>query len=115
MKGDHGKLYLKSRYFYELEGSAAMMLSASAAVDVCRTAAGHKLVIARIEGGIWHNPGFEARYDCIWDGADPPLGIEEAKANNELAAAFIDRQSRTHGAFILTAPSVTGWPHKQIK
>ena len=91
-----------------------MRLTAAAAIDVCIEADLHGLVIARVEGGIWHNPGFEARVDCIWDGADPPIALLSARENNRRAADFIRDQSRRHSAFILTAPPVTGWPHKRL-
>jgi hypothetical protein len=115
MRGDRNRLYTDENDFYELDGSVAMKLSPLAALNVCRSAANHGLVVARIEGGIWHYPGFEARYDCIWDGADPPLSTEAATVNNNAAAEFVERQSQMHGAFILTAPPITGWPHKLIK
>jgi hypothetical protein len=38
-------------------------------------AAQHGLVVVRIEEGIWHSPGFEARLDCIWDGADSAIDL----------------------------------------
>ena len=112
MKGDRRRLYADEQDFYALEGSVAMKLTPEASVAVCRSAAGHGLVIARIEGGIWHDPGFEARYDCIWDGADPPLSAEAAQVNNDAAKEFIEKQREIHGAFILTAPPITGWRHK---
>jgi Colicin-E5 Imm protein len=112
MKGDQTKLYEEERDFYELEGNIVMKLVPGAAIAVCQSAARHGLVIARIEGGIWHNPGFEARYDCIWDGADPPIDLDAALANNMEAAEFIERQRHGHGAFILTAAPMSGWPHK---
>ena len=113
MKGDRGRLYLRAHDFYELEGSVAMKLSPQAALEVCRSAAGNGLVIARVEGGIWHNPGFEARLDCIWDGVDPPLNQVAAVANNDAAAEFVEKQSQAHDVFILTAPPITGWPHRK--
>ena len=115
MNGDRNRLYTEARDFYELDGSVVMKLSPLAALNVCRTAANHGLIVARIEGGIWHDPGFEARYDSIWDGADPPLGVEVAVVNNNAAAEFVEGQSQTHSAFILTTPPITGCPHKLPK
>jgi len=112
MKGDRRKLYTEERDFYELEGSVVMKLTPQAAANVCHSAVENGLVVARIEGGFWHDPGFEARRDCIWDGADPPLGLEAAAANNAEAAEFVEAQSEVHNAFILTAPPITGWPHE---
>jgi hypothetical protein len=113
MKGDIRQIYTSMDDFFKLGGSVSMKLTPEAAVDVCRTAAHRGLVIARVEGGIWHAPGFEARLDCIWDGADPPLSFEKATLNNELAAQFIIAEQAEHNAFILTAPPVSGWPHLQ--
>lgn len=112
MNADRTKLYEEERDFYELEGNMVMKLVPEAAIAVCSSAARHGPVIARIEGGIWHNPGFEARYDCIWNGADPPIDFDAAAINNTEAAEFIERERNKHGAFILTAAPMTGWPHK---
>lgn len=114
MKGDRALLYTSERDFYELEGSVSMKLSPRAAADVCRSAAAHGLVVARVEGGIRDDSGFEARHDCIWDGVDPPIDVAAAISNNNAAAEFIDKQSNVHNAFILTAPPMTGWPHKRL-
>lgn len=81
-----------------------MKLDVHAAIQVCEQAAEHGLVISRIEGGIWHFPGFEARLDCIWDGLDPPVSISAAMQNNLVAANFIRSESGKHDVFVLTAP-----------
>lgn len=112
MKGDRRRLYERADDFFELEGSVVMKLTSGAAIEVCRVAAEHGLIVARIEGGIWRHPGFEARLDCIWNGADPPISVTEAAANNAEAVRFIIAKSDTHDVFILTAPPATGWPHK---
>lgn len=109
---DRGQLYSSHADFFALGGSVVMRLSPDAARDVCLQAAEHGLVVARIEGGFWLNPGFESRLDCIWDGADPPLSRADAHLNNLEAAAFIDEKAHNHSAFILTAPPISGWPHK---
>ncbi|WP_327206577.1 colicin immunity protein (plasmid) [Rhizobium beringeri] len=105
---------LKLRYdssdeFFILGGSAVMKVSADAAIAICQRATEHGLVIARIEGGIWHAPGFEARLDCIWDGADPPVDMMKAKQNNGAAAEFVRSERDVHDAFVITAPRMTGW------
>lgn len=115
MKGDRTRLYNFANEFYDLDGSVVMKLSPIAAIDVCRTAAAHGLVIARIEGGMWHNPGFEARYDCIWDGASPPVTLAVAEKNNGEAERFIEQAMENHDAFILTAPPIIGWPNAKNK
>ena len=86
-----------------------MKLSADAAIEVCLVAADHGLVVARIEGGIWHHPGFEARVDCIWDGSDPPISPSGAVSNNKRAASFIAEERSEHDSFVITAPPLTGW------
>lgn len=105
------RLYDASGDFFDLNGSVNMRLSPRAAMQVCAEAAREGLVIARVEGGIWHAPGFESRLDCIWDGQDPPLDQDQASGNNKEAARFIASQSPAHSAFILTAPPLAGWPH----
>jgi hypothetical protein len=106
-------LFDSAEDFFRLGGSVVMKLTPAAAVEVCKRAAERGFIIARIEGGIWEAPWFEARLDCIWDGADPPIDKDRAQKNNELAAQFIQREMRQHNAFILTAPPITGWPHKE--
>lgn len=113
MKGDRGTLYTEEQDFYALEGNIVTLLVPKAAEAVCRSATAHGLVVARIEGGFWLDPGFEARRDCIWDGVDPPISVEAAVANNEMAAEYIERHGKVHGAFVLTTAPLTGWPHKQ--
>ena len=93
-------------------GSAVLKLSPSAAVSVCALAAAKAHVIVRVEGGIMHAAGFEARGDCIWDGKDPPLGQSEAEENNDQAAAFVRSESSSHNAFVLTAAPTSGYLHK---
>ena len=112
MKLDRTRLYDDEVDFYSLGGSVVMKLTPAAAFRVCNTASDHGLVVARVEGGVWHRPGFEARYDCIWDGADPPLSVEAAATNNCAAAAFVKRMSLAHSAFVLTTPPIAGWPHR---
>lgn len=75
------------------------------------TAAQHGKIVARIEGGIWHSPGFEARIDCIWDGAEPPISEADAHLNNLIAANFVHEEMAVHNVFIVTAPPISGWPH----
>jgi hypothetical protein len=106
---DRSRLCKSPDDFFGLNGSVVMRLSPDAAIGVCERAASERVVISRIEGGIWLNPGFESRLDCIWDGADPPLAQEAAHTNNLLALDFIKSQAATHSAFILTAPPMSGW------
>jgi hypothetical protein len=109
MKIDLQQRYTSSEDFFSLGGSVVMKLTKEAALKVCEGAVEQGLVIARVEGGIWHAPGFEARLDCIWDGVDPPVDRREAERNNYAAAAFIRSESAEHDVFVLTAPSMAGW------
>ncbi|MDR3322640.1 MAG: hypothetical protein LBS89_00340 [Zoogloeaceae bacterium] len=106
MKIDLQKRYDSSDDFFSLGGSVVMKVSADAAIAICKVAVKHGLVVARIEGGIWHTPGFEARLDCIWDGVDPPVDYETTKRNNQLAADFICSEQGEHDVFVITAPSM---------
>lgn len=85
-----------------------MKLTADAAVDVCRQAARRGVVVSRIEGGIWHSPGFEARIDCIWDGVDSPVNGDVAEKNNLDAAEFVREESQMRDVFILSIMKMTG-------
>ncbi|MBB3465233.1 colicin immunity protein [Rhizobium sp. BK377] len=95
--------------FFNLGGSAVMKVTVDAALSICQRATNRGLVVARIEGGIWHVEGFEARLDCIWDGVDPPVDSEKANQNNYAAAEFIRSESGIHDTFVITAPSMSGW------
>lgn len=112
MDKDRGRLFDNPADFFSLDGSVWMRLSPTAAVEVCMTAASKGIIVARVEGGVWHPPAFESRLDCIWDGADPPISEAGAHQNNLLAADFIREEMGFHTVFILTAPPITGWPHK---
>lgn len=96
-------------------GNSTTLLTTDAAIAVCLQAAGRGLLVARVEGGIWHDPGYEYRLDCIWEGEDPPVPEREAHDNNMVAAEFIRRKSRElkYDVFVLTAPPISGWPHKR--
>jgi len=86
---DRSRRYTGPEGFFSLHGSVIMKLSAAAAIAVCEQAAQRGIVVARVEGGIWHNPQFEARIDCIWDGADAPIGRQAAHEKNLMALKFI--------------------------
>ena len=88
-----------------------MKLTPKAAIEACEFAASQKVVVVRVEGGIWHAPGFEARVDCIWDGIDPPTTEPSAQINNRQAASFIREQERIHSAFVLTTAGFQGYEH----
>jgi hypothetical protein len=112
---DRSRQFALSEDFFANDGSVVMVLTPSAAIEVCELAAQRGLIVARVEGGIWHAPGFEPRGNCIWDGANPPINEALAAENNLEAASFIRSESHQHSAFILTAPPLSGWPHLQGK
>ncbi|MBO7776723.1 colicin immunity protein [Burkholderia pseudomallei] len=101
--------YDSSDDFFSLGGSVVMRLSADAAIAVCERAGQHGLAVARVEGGIWHFPGFEARLDCIWDGDDPLVDVAVAEQNNLAAAKFVRSESHKHDVFVVTAHQITAW------
>lgn len=82
-------------------------------VEVRMVAADQDLFVPRVEGGIGHHPGFEARLDCIWDGADPPLSPLGAALNNRKAADFIREERGEHDTLVITAPPLSRWPHRR--
>ena len=107
------RIYDFAADYFRLNGHAIMKLTPEAAIDVCLEAAQRGLVVVRIEGGIWHSPGFEARLDCIWDGAEPPIDLESAIANNARAAEDIRRERADHSAFIICDAPLTGYRHQR--
>ena len=101
-------LFKSSEEFFELNGSVGMRLSAEAAQKVCEKALEHGLLVVRVEGGIWHNLGFEARLDCLWDGPVPPVPLAEAKSINQGASDFIlEEKERGHDVFIITTMPIS--------
>ncbi|SDR49199.1 Colicin-E5 Imm protein [Paraburkholderia fungorum] len=95
MNIDLQRLYVSPNDFFELGGSVVMKVSAEAAVAIFISAAEHGLGVARVEGGIWHAPGFKARSDCIWDGADPPVSQDVAEVKNLAAPNSYKRNNRS--------------------
>ncbi|NTY38018.1 colicin immunity protein [Burkholderia diffusa] len=103
MNIDRQRRYETADDFFSLGGSIVMKLTVGAAIDVCEQAAQHGVVVSRIEGGIWHSSGFEARIDCIWDAKiDPPVDESVAEQNNRDAVEFIREESQVHDVFIVT-------------
>jgi hypothetical protein len=109
MNGDRGELYSSSRNFYELGGNHVMFLTPEAALEVCRTAGAMNLIAVSVEGGIWHNPGFESRHDCILGTtAEAIRRLPNVFSMNELAAEFISEEAKLgHDVFILSLESVS--------
>ncbi|WP_332450958.1 colicin immunity protein [Burkholderia ubonensis] len=105
---DPWRCYADAEDFFSLRGSIVMKLTTEAAIGVCERAAERGLLISRVEGGIWRHPGFEARVDCIWDGAEPPLDTTTAHENNMAAIEFIRSELPVHDTFIITSLPIRG-------
>lgn len=105
------KIYDDADEYFAHQGVSSMRLTRGAAQHVCERALAYGLLIVRIEGGIWRNPDFEARLDCIWDGLDPPVSVELANENNGRAFAFIVSCATIHDVFVITTAPLTGWWH----
>ena len=103
---DRCKLYDNSEDFFNLNGNVIMRLTPDVAKEVCDICTKKNIAVGRIEGGIWHNPGFEARIDCIWAGLDYTTDPEAIVKNNLLAKGFIDEEREAHDIFIITAMDV---------
>ncbi len=100
---DRRKVYESADLFFANGASSVMKLSPDAAIKVCEEATHRDLLIGKIEGGISHSHGFEARLDCIWDGQIPPLDSASLQINNQEAADFINLEREQHDAFVITA------------
>ncbi|MEJ5082330.1 colicin immunity protein [Ochrobactrum sp. MYb379] len=83
-----------------------MRLSRTAAMSVCRLATDRSFHVLRVEGGIWHSPGFEARVDSIWDSKYGNLNNDIIMTNNESAVEFIKNESFDINSFIITVSGV---------
>lgn len=119
MKYDRIMRYTNYEDYFHLDGDSCMLFTAQAAIQLCTHAAEKNVIIWRVEGGIWHNPGFELRHDCIWDGSDNQMTLEEAHQNNLQALAFIEEEKEEHDTFVFTTrtldrvvqpPTVHPWP-----
>lgn len=84
-------------YFWS-HTTKTVFLTADAASAVCASATRYGRLVWRIEGGIWRNPGFEARLDAIWD-SKPDLTIG---SNNRLAIRMIADDNEGCDAFVIT-------------
>jgi hypothetical protein len=102
MKMENGIRYESANDFFDLRGNMLMRLTSKAAIEVCERSSKLGLIVSRIEGGIWHDPIFEARIDCIWDGIDYPEKMDAVEMNNKKAIEFIQEESEVHDVFILT-------------
>jgi hypothetical protein len=56
----------------------------------CTEALLHNMAVARVEGFIKSETGYEARLDCIWDPKKPALHRDAIAQNNHLASHMIE-------------------------
>ena len=107
MSVDRTRLYESERDFFLEKGSAIMKLTPEAAMQVCDHAAMNGMLVLRVEGGIYHDIGFEARIDCIWDSKiSIPIEESDAHESNTLAKEFIESEMSGHNSFIITTAEV---------
>jgi len=106
---DKSKLYTSMHDFFSLKGSVNMRLTREAAIDVCKHAMDYDILIWRIEGGIWHSPGFQPWSDALWDSQyNPPVLEKDAITNNLLAMENIIDEEVQYNVFILTVTNYRG-------
>ena len=106
MNIDSLRRYESADNFFALNGSVVMKMTVAAAISVCEQAISHGLVVSRIEGGILHNPGFEARLDCIWDEADSSVDKVSAEKSNRSAAVFLKSEIFQYDTFVISVSKV---------
>lgn len=99
---DGTQLYDDGFLFFQLNGNAVMRLTRTAAISVCRLATDRGLHVLRVEGGIWHSPGFEARVDSIWDSKFGEINDCSIVGNNQSAESFIKGEELYIDSYILT-------------
>lgn len=105
MSFDRSALYEDSNDFYSLDGNNVMKLTPEAAIGVCCHCIEIDYIVSRIEGGIWHNPGFEMRLDCIWE-RNKKWNESPQLAKNE-AIKFIEEELSEHNAFIVSLQKIS--------
>jgi hypothetical protein len=93
-------LYSDVSEFFSKQGNNVMKLTPDAAIDVCEKSVESNYIVSRVEGGIWHNPGFEMRLDCMWD-RDEALDGKSQLASED-AISFIGEELVDHSAFIVS-------------
>lgn len=88
--------------FFREEGGGWMKLSKKAAMVVIDRILKSGGTIWGIEGGIWHNPGFEARIDAITK-YNYKLSLEHEESDNILRDYFANCPEN-YDTFIITIP-----------
>ncbi|SES64376.1 hypothetical protein [Thalassotalea agarivorans] len=101
---DRNFLYSDATEFFTNQGNNIMKLTPAAAIEVCRRSTDLNYIVSRVEGGIWHNPGFEMRLDCIWDRGIVCNGKQLSAC--EEAIRFIENESEEHSAFIISLQQI---------
>ena len=96
-------LYDSADEFFKLEGNVNMRLTPEAAIEVCAMARKKGFYVGRLEGGVFHDPGFEARIDAIWD-CKNYLQDDRIYENNILAIEDLIEEIKLgkHNAFLVT-------------
>ncbi len=76
--------------FFLKRGSVWMKLTKDAAAVTIDQCTQKDIAVSIIEGGIWREPGFEARLDAIWHSDfDTKPELAAIESNNSKALAFI--------------------------
>ena len=114
IKKDKSLRFDSARAFFNNDGSVWMRLTRAATLEVIHLAADQGQVVVMVEGGIWQNPGFMSQLDAIWKSViDPPCDTRVALTSNRDAADFVRACPERVDTFIITAPPITGYRHKQ--
>jgi hypothetical protein len=95
------KLCISAADYFSMNFDSTTMLSREGAIEVCSEASSRRLLVVCVEGGIWDDRQFEARLDCIWDGALAPSLQLDAERNNRAAAEFV-LHAKSCNAFVIT-------------
>lgn len=99
----YNDLFDEGAAFFDMNGNATMVLTAKAAKEVCAEATNRGRFIGIVEGGYWHNPGFQPDMSRRWDSKTRLEQEGNFKRNNELAIENIDEDaSEGYTAFLIT-------------
>lgn len=99
----YNDIFYSSKFFFEKNGSSTMVLTAQAAIAVCREAEKRNLWVLGVDGGHWMNPGFRPDGNTSW--SCKKWLVEEGKLveNNQLAIENIKSdEAEGYTAFLVT-------------
>lgn len=112
---DKGILYTSMHDFFRLKGNINMRLTKEVAIELCKHAMDYDILIWGIEGGLWHNPGFQPCGDAICDGVNPPVSREEAIKNNLWTVKFLTELMPPEcDVCLLTVTNYQGLPKEHL-